>query len=79
MTTYTANCTRDLNANTDHVSKTFNQFLTEWLATMKLKAKIAAERCQLSTLSDDMLRDIGINRGDATLESMRRDIPAERI
>jgi hypothetical protein len=51
MTTYTANCTRDLHTNTDRVSHTFNQFVTEWLCTMKLKAKIASERRQLSVLS----------------------------
>lgn len=79
MTTYTAHCTRDLHANSDHVSHAFNQFVAEWLATLMLKAKIATERRQLSTMSDEMLRDMGINRGDALIESMRRDIPASRI
>jgi uncharacterized protein YjiS (DUF1127 family) len=54
------------------------QQVREWFARRALKGKIAGERRQLASLSDAMLRDIGVNRGDAALEAARIDIPAAR-
>ena len=78
MTTYTENCSRIIDENHVRVPN-LKHLITDWFRTHQLKAKMMQERSQLSQMSDNMLRDIGIDRIDAEIEANRRDIPASRL
>jgi len=54
------------------------QQVRAWAAKESLKYRLKQERRQLAALSDEMLRDLGISRGDAEIEAARSDIPAAR-
>jgi uncharacterized protein YjiS (DUF1127 family) len=50
----------------------------QWLKNQRLKSAIQRERVSLLTLSDSMLKDIGVGRIEAEREALRDDIPANR-
>lgn len=53
----------------------------QWISLQNLKAQIKNERTALRRLNDSQLRDIGLNRSEAMLESNRgfSDIPFKRV
>lgn len=55
------------------------QQVRAWAASESLKYRLQQERRQLAAMSDEMLRDLGISRGDADAEAARTDIPAARL
>jgi len=78
MTHYTENCSRTLATHPVGLIDSFLQTVRQWICHQRLKADIQRERDSLLTLSDSMLRDIGIDRATADHEARRRDIPASR-
>ena len=52
-----------------------------WWAIRRLKSDIVQERKALASLPDNLLRDIGIVRAEAVIESKRTadDIPMDRL
>jgi uncharacterized protein YjiS (DUF1127 family) len=44
-----------------------------------LKIRIQHERKALLSMSDEMLKDIGINHADAAQEAQRMDLPESRL
>lgn len=50
-----------------------------WWATRELSSTIQQERKELAELPDHVLKDIGIDRSEATTESRRYDIPLDRL
>jgi len=55
------------------------QEVRAWAANESLKYRLKQERRQLSEMSDEMLRDLGIDRAQAHAEAARTDIPASRL
>ncbi len=53
----------------------------QWISLQNLKTQIKNERAALRRLNDSQLRDIGLNRSEAMLESNRgfSDIPLNRV
>ncbi|MCP4978973.1 MAG: DUF1127 domain-containing protein [Gammaproteobacteria bacterium] len=49
-----------------------------WLKNQSLKHKIHQERQSLLSMSDAMLKDIGISQADAEQEASRDDVPLAR-
>jgi uncharacterized protein YjiS (DUF1127 family) len=78
MTHYTGNCPENFAVSPVELSGSIAQMLRQWLRQQCLKARIQRERASLLTMSDRMLRDIGIDRATAKHEAERRDIPAGR-
>ena len=78
MTTYTVNCSYSANRNSLQVTHHLGHWIAQMICAYRHKAQISYERKLLAELSDDMLSDIGISRGDANAESKRRDIPMQR-
>ena len=79
MTTYTQTCSHGIAA--DHLGAFDNlvHLCRAYFQKLKLKSSIDAERRQLMTMSDAMLRDIGIDRVQATQEATRNHIPEARM
>ena len=50
-----------------------------WAKREALKQQLRSERRQLAEMSDEMLADLGIDRGTALAEASRTDIPAARM
>ena len=78
MTTFTKNSTPGIGKNFDDIQNGLYQSLQQWFRIQLLKIKVSNERAQLSLLSDDMLRDLGITRAEADTEAFRNDLPAAR-
>ena len=55
------------------------ELLLEWLQVMELKIRLYRERQQLQLMSDLMLDDIGVSRGEAELEARSTEVPRERL
>ncbi|WP_020397136.1 DUF1127 domain-containing protein [Thiolinea disciformis] len=53
----------------------------KWADLYALKVQVAKERKDLADLPDSILKDIGVHRAEAELESQRRfdDVPASRL
>jgi uncharacterized protein YjiS (DUF1127 family) len=79
MTTFTKDCTSDIGQNLDIIQHGLYQSLQQWFRIQLLKIKISNERAQLSLLSDDRLRDLGITRAAAAAEALKTDLPAARL
>jgi len=79
MTTYSENCSRNnLESSVgvfDNVIEKFCHYMTNQL----LRARIHQERRQLLTMSEAMLKDLGISRTEAEQEAQRTDLPANRL
>lgn len=79
MTTFTKNCTQDSSQNFDDIQHSLYQSIQQWFRVQLLKIEVSNERVQLSLLSDDRLRDLGITRAAADTEALRSDLPAARL
>ena len=79
MTTVTKNCNQGIEQNLDDIQHGLYQSLQQWFRTQRLKIEVSNERVQLSLLSDDKLRDLGITRAAADAEALRSDLPAARL
>lgn len=78
MTHYTQNCPRHITASPAGLTDSLLHLIRQWMARQRLKASIQRERASLMTLSDDQLKDIGIDRIEAQAEAARNDIPPVR-
>ena len=78
MTYYNQNCPQAYAAPTAGLSGYLKQMVSQWMHDNRLKFTLHRERMSLASMSDDMLKDIGIDRITADRESIRRDIPAAR-
>lgn len=78
MTNCTQNCSGSIAANHVGIVDTLAQVVRHWMQEQQLKASIRRERISLLTMSDAMLKDIGISRIEAQQEAQRNDIPARR-
>ena len=79
MTTYSENCSRSLAGESAGVLDTLLEKFCIWMKNQVLKSRIRQERRQLLTMSDAMLKDIGINRASAGQEALRTDLPSTRL
>ena len=79
MTTYTQNCTHASTANTTGILDSLAQLIRQWMDCQLLKIRIQHERKALLSMSDEMLKDIGINHADAAQEAQRMDLPESRL
>ena len=78
MTHCTENYPVNLASNPVGLTDSLLQVARQWIAIQRLKIAIHRERAQLLTMSDAMLRDIGIDYATAEHEARREDIPATR-
>ena len=78
MTFYTEKCTQCNTATSTGIVDALTRFLRRRAVALRLRASIARERRQLRELPAELLRDIGVSRGDADRESRRSDIPRAR-
>ena len=74
----TQNCSSSLVARPAGVTESILQAVAQWLDNQRLKASIERERASLLTMSDAMLKDIGVDRATANREALRGDIPENR-
>ena len=79
MTTHTQTCSRSLIASPAGVFEQLTGPINTWFRYQLLKRQVARERRQLILLSDSELRDVGITRHQAEIESQRSDLPADRL
>ncbi|MCP4767959.1 MAG: DUF1127 domain-containing protein [Gammaproteobacteria bacterium] len=78
MTNYTQHCPDSIVASHVGIADSLAQVVRHWMQEQRLKASIRHERSSLLSMSDAMLKDIGISRIDAQQEARRIDIPAHR-
>ena len=79
MTTYTQNCTHSSTVSTGGILDSLAQLIRQWMGCQLLKIRIQQERKSLLSMSDEMLRDIGVSRADAEQEAQRMDLPETRL
>ena len=79
MTTYTENCNQGIEKSLFATSGSLIQRLQQWVEIQQLKASLRHERRQLLEMSDVMLKDLGINRGQAIEEARQVDMPVSRL
>lgn len=79
MTTFTKNCNQGIGQNLDNIQHGLYQTLQQWFRIQQLKIQVSNERAQLSLLSNDRLRDLGITRTAADAEAVRSDLPTARL
>lgn len=78
MTTYSTNCSRNIAGSSVGAFDTLLEKLCFYLENQFLKARIRQERRQLLSMSEAMLKDLGISRADADQEALRTDLPTAR-
>jgi len=78
MTHYTENCSTCIDASPSGLTDVIAHTVRQWLKQQRLRASVQRERADLLTMSDAMLRDIGIDRATAEHEALRTDLPAGR-
>jgi uncharacterized protein YjiS (DUF1127 family) len=79
MTTYSGNCSRSLAGESVGVLDTLLEKFCIWMKNQLLKIRIHQERRQLLSMSEAMLKDLGISRADAMREAQRTNLPAARL
>ena len=79
MTTYTETCTQGIHGISVNTLSSLVQRLQRWARIQQLKFSVHRERQQLLEMSDAMLADLGITRGQAQEEARRVDLPVMRI
>ena len=79
MTTYTETCTQGIHGIPVNTLSSLVQRLQRWAKIQQLKYSVHRERQQLLEISDAMLADLGITRGQAQEEARRVDLPVMRI
>ena len=78
MTYYSQNCPQTLADSPVGFTGYLSRIVGQWLQNQRLRSSIQSERRSLATMSDEMLKDIGIDRITAGQEALRRDIPEIR-
>ena len=78
MTNCTQNCNGSIAAAQVGIFVNLAYLVRHWMQEQRLKASVRRERANLLSMSDGMLKDIGISREDAQQEARRTDIPAHR-
>jgi uncharacterized protein YjiS (DUF1127 family) len=78
MTYYSQNCQQSFAAPTVGITGYLKRIVGQWLYSNRLRSSIQRERLSLASMSDEMLKDIGIDRIAANRESVCREIPATR-
>jgi len=63
------------------MGRSIERIIRSRINKIQIASAIAHERRTLENLSDEALRDIGVSRGDATVEARREffDLPPERL
>ena len=79
MTTYSENCSRSLAGDSAGALDTLLEKSCIWMKNQLLKVRIHRERRQLLSMSEAMLKDLGISRAAAEWEAQRTDLPADRL
>ena len=79
MTHYTEHCSRTMTDSAVELDRGLRQIVVRWIVEQRLKLALRRERRQLAQLSDQQLRDIGLEREEANAEAQRRDIPLNRL
>ncbi len=79
MTIYTETCNQEIHGISVNTLSSLVQRLQRWAKIQQLKYSVHRERQQLLEISDAMLADLGITRGQAQEEARRVDLPAMRI
>ena len=78
MTNCTQNCSGSIAVTHVGIADSLAYLVRHWMQEQRLKASIKRERSNLLSMSDAMLKDIGIDRIEAQQEALRTDIPAHR-
>ncbi len=79
MTIYTETCNQEIHGISVNTLSSLVQRLQRWAKIQQLKYSVHRERQQLLEISDAMLADLGITRGQAQEEARRVDLPVMRI
>ena len=79
MTIYTETCNQEIHGISVNTLSSLVQRLQRWAKIQQLKYSVPRERQQLLEISDAMLADLGITRGQAQEEARRVDLPVMRI
>lgn len=79
MTTYSENCSRSLAGESAGALDTLLEKFCIWMNNQLLKVRIQHERRQLLSMSEAMLKDLGISRATAEQEAQRNDVPVNRL
>ena len=79
MTTYSESCSRSIAESPIGALDKLSQQFRQWMKNQQLKFRLTHERRQLLSMSDDMLKDIGISRADAELEAASSTSPPTRL
>ncbi len=78
MTNCTQNCSASIATHQVGIFDALTQVARQWIMDQQLRISIKRERASLLTMSDAMLKDIGIDRAEAEQEAQRSDIPVNR-
>jgi uncharacterized protein YjiS (DUF1127 family) len=78
MTNTTQNCSGSIVTSHVGIADSLAHLVRHWMQEQRLKANIQRERASLLSMSDTMLKDIGVDRAEAEQEARRSDIPAHR-
>jgi uncharacterized protein YjiS (DUF1127 family) len=78
MTYYTQNCPQSLIQTPVGFTGYLSRIVGQWLQNQRLKFRIQSERRSLMTMSDEMLKDIGIDRIAAEQEAQLKNVPGTR-
>ena len=79
MTIYTEGLTSRRRNFASIITDKLNLEIHHWFRAQTIKHKLRQERHQLLTMTDEMLKDMGINHSEAEAEARRKDIPAARL
>jgi len=78
MANHIQHCSGSIAATQAGIVDNLAQTVRHWMQKQRLKNSIERERASLLTMSDEMLKDIGVDRAQAEKEARREDLPAER-
>lgn len=79
MTICTENCNQSIQSGLYGISVDLFKRVNQWFQRQEIKNSIRQERKQLLTMSEQLLKDIGITREQALEEASRDDVPATRL
>ena len=79
MTTRTQNLPHNRSRYRSQIVDRLSRQIQCWFEMKQLKISLRQERKQLMTMSDELLKDLGISRADAETEARRKDIPPSRL
>ncbi len=79
MTIYTEDLTSRRSIFASIITDKLNWQINHWFRIQTIKHNLRQERRQLLTMTDEMLKDMGISHAEAEAEARRKDIPANRL